>query len=307
MAEKEYGKRTYKDTVFVDLFARDISARENFISLYNALHNEQLDPATAKITPIILEHVLYHGYFNDVSMLVNDKIIVFAEHQSTINENMPLRFLGYVSRVYEQMMDSRKRFARKLQMLPTPEFYVFYNGKENYPKEKILKLSSSFMEKFKKYENSENIQFPLEIIVKVININVEANSEILAKCKPLNEYSSFVKIVRKYSATEKEKFFDVAVQKAIELGILSDYLMRRRKEVENMVIGMYDYDLDMEVQRDEAREEGIQQGIAQGEHNARIETARALLSLGVNTIEQIATATGLSLAEVQELEPIHNP
>ena len=36
MAE-ENKNRTVKDSVFVDLFGRDITARENFISLYNAL------------------------------------------------------------------------------------------------------------------------------------------------------------------------------------------------------------------------------------------------------------------------------
>ena len=32
--------RNYKDSVFVDLFAKDISAHKNFISLYNALHKK---------------------------------------------------------------------------------------------------------------------------------------------------------------------------------------------------------------------------------------------------------------------------
>lgn len=289
MANKEYGKRAYKDSVFVDLFAKDITARENFISLYNALHDDQLDPVTAKITPIVLEHVLYHGYFNDVSMLVNDKIVVFAEHQSTINENMPLRFLGYVSRVYEQMMDSRKRFARKLQMLPTPEFYVFYNGKTGYPKEKILKLSDAFLKKPQKAENLKNMQFPLEIIVKVININVDASSEILTKCKPLNEYSSFIEIMHKYSVAGNEKSFSLAIQKAIDAGILSNYLQRRRKEVENMVTGMYDYDLDMEVQREEAA------------HEKAIETARGMLSYGMPK-DKVAEISGLPLAEIEHLQ-----
>lgn len=75
-----------------------------------------------------------------------------------------------------------------------------------------------------------------------------------------------------------------------------------------MVTGMYDYDLDMEVQREEAREEGIAigeergiaQGIAQGEYNARIETARAALFMGM-THEVAAKLSGLSLAEVQQL------
>lgn len=39
MENKEYGKRAYKDSVFVDLFAKDITARENFILLYNGRKN----------------------------------------------------------------------------------------------------------------------------------------------------------------------------------------------------------------------------------------------------------------------------
>ena len=33
---QEKTNRNYKDSVFVDLFAHDITAKENFISLYNA-------------------------------------------------------------------------------------------------------------------------------------------------------------------------------------------------------------------------------------------------------------------------------
>lgn len=46
---------------------------------------------------------------------------------------------------------------------------------------------------------------------------------------------------------------------------------------------------------------GLQQGILQGAENKAVETARAFLSLGVATIEQIAQATGLPLEKVQEL------
>ena len=30
--------RRYKDSVFVDLFSEDVTAKDNFLSLYNALH-----------------------------------------------------------------------------------------------------------------------------------------------------------------------------------------------------------------------------------------------------------------------------
>jgi hypothetical protein len=36
---------------------------------------------------------------NDIAMLVDNRLVVLVEHQSTINENMPLRLLEYVSRI----------------------------------------------------------------------------------------------------------------------------------------------------------------------------------------------------------------
>ena len=33
--------KKYRDSVFVDLFMKDIHAKENFLSLYNALHDSE--------------------------------------------------------------------------------------------------------------------------------------------------------------------------------------------------------------------------------------------------------------------------
>ena len=80
--------RKYKDSVFVDLFSEDEKAKENFLSLYNALHGTNL-PLSCPVENIKLDNVMYMNIINDVSCLVDNKIIVLAEHQSTINENMP--------------------------------------------------------------------------------------------------------------------------------------------------------------------------------------------------------------------------
>ena len=106
--------RRYKDSVFVDLFGEDKDAKENFLSLYNALHCTHLDGST-ELTPLRLEHVMYMSFCNDVSCLIDNKIIVLAEHQSTINDNMPVRFLEYTARLYEQIQNPRDRYLRKLK------------------------------------------------------------------------------------------------------------------------------------------------------------------------------------------------
>ena len=72
-----------------------------------------------------------------------------------------------------------------------------------------------------------------------------------------------------------------------------------------MTFAEYDYDMDIAVQRQEAFEDGItigeERGISRGAHDARIETARGMLSDNLLP-KKIAKYTGLSLAEVQQLQ-----
>ena len=57
---KQAVNRNYKDSVFVDLFSEDTAAKENFLSLYNALHNTHLDNVSA-LTPLRLEQGISQG------------------------------------------------------------------------------------------------------------------------------------------------------------------------------------------------------------------------------------------------------
>ena len=84
--------RQYKDSVFVDFFSEDKTAKENFLALYNALHATNYC-STDILKNIRLKQVVYMSFANDVSYLIDDTIIVLAEHQSTINPNLPLRCL----------------------------------------------------------------------------------------------------------------------------------------------------------------------------------------------------------------------
>ena len=63
-AQKQAPNRNYKDSVFVDLFGED--TKENFLSLYNALHGSHLATVSA-LTPLRLEQVMYMSFYNDVS------------------------------------------------------------------------------------------------------------------------------------------------------------------------------------------------------------------------------------------------
>ena len=291
--------RKYKDSVFVDLFSEDEKAKENFLSLYNALHGTNL-PLSSPVENIRLDNVIYMNIINDVSCLVDGKIIVLAEHQSTINENMPLRFLEYIARLYEKLQAPTDRYVRKLSKIPTPEFYVFYNGTEDYPETTVLKLSDAFITKPE--------HAPLELTVQVLNINTDKANKVLAACKPLEEYSLFVEEVRKQTQLDPENGFTNAVKICIEKGILREYLMRKSREVINMLVAEYDYDTDIAVQREESLrigiqqgiEQGIEQGFSEGSYQTKLETAKNLLEMGF-AIEAIVRATGLSKEEVESI------
>ena len=58
--------------------------------------------------------------------------------------------------------------------------------------------------------------------------------------------------MRSQTQIDPENGFTNAVKICIEKGILKDYLLRKSKEVINMLIAEYDYDTDIAVQREEA-------------------------------------------------------
>ncbi len=291
--EKE--NREYKDSLFVDLFYQDETAKKNLLSLYNALHDTNYKDETI-IRKVKIDDVLYKNFKNDISCEVNGQVLVFGEHMSTINRNMPLRCLMYVGRAYEQLVDSKARYRTTLVKIPTPEFYVFYNGEKEQPLEQVLSLSDAFMNPAG--ENS------VELKVKVININSDKAHGILDKCGILKEYSQFISTVRKYS--EEESAIKKAIKECIEKGILADYLKRKGSEVENMLIAEYSYEEDIQVKQEEARQEGIlqgiQQGVQQGVQQGLIlsgkifQTVREIPDL---TNEQIAKNLGCSVEEVE--------
>ena len=289
MAAKENLK--YKNSVFVDLFFEDESAEKNEISLYNALHEEPL-PAGTKVRKIRVDDVLYMNFCNDISFGIEDKVMVFGEHQSTINENMPLRDLLYIGRALEQIVPVRDRYRKKAVRLPTPEFYTFYNGKEPWSREKTLYLSDT-------YARKEEAPM-LELCVKVININPEEGHEILDRCGILREYSEFVETLRKHQQTDSSDAYKNAIEECMKAGILADYLKKKGSEVVNMLIAEYDYDLDVEVQREEAYAAGKEEGREEGQKEKLQEQVKRKLEKG-KSVDTIAEELEESREEISRI------
>jgi hypothetical protein len=286
MTTKE--NREYKNSVFVDLFFEDESARENDIALYNALHDEPLPEGTT-VERIRIEDTLYMNIKNDISFMIGEKVIIFGEHQSTINENMPLRSLMHIGRFYELMVDREKRYMRKRVPLPKPEFYTFYNGLESWGKEMTLNLSDSY-----KVQDKNPM---LEVVVKVININPQEGHIVLERCPILKEYGLFVDTIRRLQDEGNPEPFKDAIEQCIQSGILSDYLKKRGSEVYNMLIAKYDYETDIKVQRQEAREEGREEVLEALNRTKQVFKLR----LENKSPEEIAKICKVSLEDVKAI------
>ena len=110
--------------------------------MYNKRYNSREN--SSLISREALFFLLFVARKNDLAFTVKNRVLVISEHQSTVNENMPLRDLLYLGRTLEKLLDKRTLYKRKLVKIPTPEFFVFYNGDDLQPPEKTLRLSDAY-------------------------------------------------------------------------------------------------------------------------------------------------------------------
>ena len=296
--------RKHKDSMFREYF----SEKEKLLSLYNAINGTNYNDVN-QIELTTLGQVVWLGRKNDISFLLENRLIVFIEHQSTINENMPLRALGYASRVYEALIPDDDLYRTKQTPLPTPEFYVLYNGNEPYPEEKVLRLSEAFI-------CPVIGEQPLETIVKVININYDVKGEILGRSGDLKHYSYFVYLVKKFSKEGRNlnEAVELAISLCEEQEVLTEFLKKHGSEVINML----DWDIEkykkamrkeaLEEGRVEGLEEGRKEGLKEGREKGREEgalekakkIAKKMLDRG-DLIEEIVEFTELPVELIKEL------
>ena len=93
----------------------------------------------------------------------------------------------------------------------------------------------------------------------------------MKKCKVLKDYSIFVAMVRENSCNADIKDAIIkAVDDCIRMGILKDFLLENRKEVEEL---FWD-EMDEEIIQEIMREDYIELGIEQGREEERVNTER---------------------------------
>ena len=239
----------YKDRLFCLIFG-DENEKQNIISLYNALNGTNYsDEEAVEITTI--HDVIYINMKNDVSFIVDSHMSLF-EQQSSINPNMPLRGLMYFGNLYDAYVESKglNIYGSKLVKVPTPQYYVLYNGKAEAPAMSELKLSDAFVK--------ESSRGTFEWTATFVNLNRGKNDALLEQCRPLAEYMFLINCIRENEAKgmQIEDAIDVAVQYCIKSNVLKDFLIAHRAEVVSVCLTEFNEKVFVK----SIREEGIELG-----------------------------------------------
>ena len=295
--------RKYKDTVFRLLF----KDKSNLLSLFNAVNDTDFsDENDIKITT--LENAIYMTSKNDISCIIDMKLNLF-EHQSTVNPNMPYRNLEYVTKCFKRYVGNFDVYTGKALTLPNPKFVVFYNGVNEQPPIRVMRLSDLYAHK----DEIPN----LELVVIQYNINNLGDCTLMDRCEPLKEYSEFIGCIRSNLKTmDKGEAVDSAIDYCIGNDILKDFLTNNRNEVRSMSLFEFDAEEHEKAIKQIAYEDGYDKGELEGYNKGELAgydkgeeagaiRGRAELILSMfnsgKTPKQISDFCGLDLKEVKKV------
>lgn len=243
---KQKANRLYKSRLFVMIFEN----KEKLLELYNAVSGRNYeDPDLLEINT--LDNAIYMSMKNDISFLIDARLSLY-EHQSTYSPNLPLRFLLYLADLYSDMTYDTNLYGSKMIKIPAPRFVVFYNGQQEQPDRRILKLSDLY---------TKEDEHALELEVLMLNINKGHNRELLEASHTLWEYAEYTGRVREYARKDTiERAVERAVSECIQEGILKEFLEKNKAEA--MKVSIYEYDEERHIrqEREDAWEEGEQAG-----------------------------------------------
>ena len=270
-------KRKAKDSVFLDLFQN----KSYLLKLYRTLHPEDTTATEDSLTDVTITNVLTDNLYNDLGFIVNNKLLILAEAQSTWTVNILVRVLLYLAQSYHEYFQRTCQDyykSRKVKM-PKPELYVIFTGNKGRKPDKI-----SFSKEF-----FEGADIDIEVKAKVI---YESDTDDI-----INQYIIFCKVFNEQ--TKKHGMTQKAVTETIRIckdrNVLKEYLLEREKEVVTIMMSLFD---DEQIMKSFIRSERYEAA----QESAR-ETAKKLIKKGKMTLDEIADCVPLlSLDELKEIE-----
>ena len=220
--DEEVAKHTIKDSVFTDLF----QDKKYLIQLYRTLHPEDQDTTEEQLSNITIHNIMTNDVYNDVGFMVGEKLLILTEAQATWTENIAVRILIYLMVTYQDYIKKTKQnvYKSKKIRLPKPEMYVIYTG-DRKERPEYISLAEEFFD-------GQNIF--LDAKIKVLY-----GSD---KDDIISQYVTFTKVYdeqrKLHGRTRKAVTETIRICK--DKNVLKEYLEEREKEVENIMLAMYD-------------------------------------------------------------------
>ena len=266
-------KRTAKNSVFLDLFQN----KSYLLKLYKTLHPEDATATEDSLTDVTITNVLTDNLYNDLGFIVNNKLMILVEAQSTWTVNILVRVLLYLAQSYHEYFQrtSQDYYKSRKVRMPKPELYVIFTGNKGRKPDKIL-LSEEFF---------KGADIDIEVKAKVI---YESDTDDI-----INQYIIFCKVFNEQ--TKKHGMTQKAVTETIRIcrdrNVLREYLAQREKEVVTIMMSFFD------------EEQILKSFIRSERHDADRETAERMIKMGKLSLDEIALCVpSLSLDELKELE-----
>lgn len=213
-------RRKGKDSIFLNLF----HIPKYTLELVKTLHPE-LNVVETDVERVSLQSVLVTKPYNDLGIIVKDKLLILVEAQSTWSVNILIRILLYWAMTYHEYLKKTPQwnlYGSGKIFLPKPEFYVIYTGKiKNCPKE--LSLAEEF------FDGDATADLRVKILTEAGKENI------------IQQYIEFCHVFDRQ--TKKHGYTLQAVLETIKIcrdeNILRDYLEKQAQEVQTIMMTLF--------------------------------------------------------------------
>lgn len=270
--DEEVAKHTIKDSVFTNLF----QDKKYLLQLYKTLHPEDTQVTEDALSDITIHNIMTNDVYNDVGFMVGEKLLILTEAQATWTENIAVRILIYLMVTYQDYIKKTKQnvYRSKKIRLPRPELYVIYTG-DRKERTEYISLADEFFDGQKTF---------LDAKIKVLYGSGQGDI--------ISQYVAFTKVYdeqrKLHGRTRKAVTETIRICK--DKNVLKEYLEEREKEVENIMLAMYD------------EKEILLEYIESERYDTEKEMAVQLLKEGL-PVEQIARcSSALSIDELRMLQ-----
>lgn len=277
MEDKASARRKGKDSVFIDLFHIPANAVEMVKALSPGLEVTEED-----IEFVTLYSVLMVRPYNDLGLLVKDKMFFCSEAQSTWSLNVLVRMFLYLAETYNRYIQKHKEmniYGTKKITIPKPACFVIYTGdKKNLPE--FLHLAEEFF--------AGDSALDLKVKVLATPGTTDIVQQYIRFCHLLDEQ------VKAHGKTK------LAIEETIRLcrdeNVLAKYLAEREGEVEDIMMTLFSQEEVNERYGNECRKEGREENMLSSIHNLMdtmnftVEKAMEALKVPMEDRERYASA-----------------